>query len=53
MKAKTKWSLFLIISRNPNIKTKELISMGFNPQTVRRYRKYYQHAEKELLGLNK
>ena len=51
MKSNTKWSLFLIISRNPQIKTSELTKKGYKPQTIRRYRKAYQNAEKELLGL--
>lgn len=53
MKSKTNWSLFLILSRNPMIKTKELKDKGFNEQTIRRYRKAYQNAEKELLGLRR
>ena len=51
MKNKTNWLLFLILSRNPQIKTRELTVKGFNEQTIRRYRKAYQNAEKELLGL--
>jgi hypothetical protein len=51
MKSSTKWVLFLIISRNPQIKTHDLTERGFKPQTIRRYRKAYQKAEIELLGL--
>jgi hypothetical protein len=51
MKSTTKWVLFLILSRNPTIKTSDLTIKGFKPQTIRRYRKAYQNAEKELLGL--
>lgn len=51
MKSSTKWALFLIIARNPTIKTHELTIKGFKAQTIRRYRKAYQNAEKGLLGL--
>ena len=51
MKSNTKWTLFLIIARNPQIKTHDLTERGFKAQTIRRYRKAYQNAEKELLGL--
>jgi hypothetical protein len=43
--------LIIILSRNPNIKTKELIEKGYNAFTVRKYRKLVVIAEKELLGL--
>jgi hypothetical protein len=51
MKSSTKWALFLIISRQPDIKTSILRERGYKPQTIRRYRKAYQNAEKELLGI--
>jgi hypothetical protein len=51
MKSSTKWALFLIIARNPMVKTQELTAKGFKAQTIRRYRKAYQNAENELLGL--
>ena len=43
--------LIIILSRNPDIKTRDLVDKGFNAFTVRRYRKKVQKAEKELLGL--
>jgi hypothetical protein len=49
--SETPVKLIIILSRNPNIKTKELVEKGFNPFTVRRYRKKVQEAEKEMLGV--
>lgn len=51
MKSTVKWDLFLLISRNPTIETKELVKRGYKAQTVRRYRKAYYNAEKQLMGL--
>jgi len=49
--SETPVKLIIILSRNPNIKTSVLKDMGFNPFTVRRYRKKVQEAEKEMMGL--
>lgn len=43
--------LIMIILRNPLITNKELKDMGFNPYTVRKYRKLIMTEEKELLGI--
>ena len=43
--------LIITLSRNPNIKTKELVEKGYNPFTIRKYRKLVINAEKEFLGI--
>ena len=47
----TNWNLIVLLCQSTDVPTNVLKEKGYNPFTIRRYRKHIEMAKKELLGL--
>jgi hypothetical protein len=48
-KQPTNWELIITIVENPTITINKLKELGFNEQTIRRYKQHYQNTKLSMV----